>query len=184
MEKNIALLILSIVAIAVLLAFLPERQANTQGLILLTHKSEALEAMFNNGKLKQEIVDSINQDIQDVPEQIFELFGNDRINLYLTLENGAVRDYYSETRKNRLVGLWQGVRDEATIEVRLNEQTLDQIIEAGDPAKEFLEKLDSGEIKHNGLTLEGHVKSGAVGVSTKIISIITGTINFFFGFLG
>jgi len=179
--SNLLIAIILIVSVAIVL-FMPTSNANSNGFVLLTKNSDLTDSYFENGKLKQEIIGNINSQINNVPEQLFELFGDNKINFYIKFDDGSTNGFFAITKKNKLEKLFRGTNNLADIEIRLTEQVVDEIILSKDPLNEFLNAMKSGKIKYKGLTFGGEVKSATVTVSTTIIDVISQIIGFFTGF--
>ncbi|PIN85142.1 MAG: hypothetical protein COV47_03770 [Candidatus Diapherotrites archaeon CG11_big_fil_rev_8_21_14_0_20_37_9] len=158
--------------------------ATGTGFALLTGNHNLIDAYFDNGKLKQPVVDEINENLEGVPDQLFSFFGSDKINIYVTYTDGSVHDYWALTQDNLLVELHQGTKEDATIEIRINEKTVDRLFLSKKPFSEFLTAMNSGEIKYKGLNFEGKVKETTVGVTTTVVGAVVNVWDFFTGLFG
>ncbi|MCR4335105.1 MAG: hypothetical protein NUV57_01055 [archaeon] len=181
--SNILIAIILVLALSVVL-FMPAGNASTNGFVLLTQNQEAIDSYFVNDKLNEEIIQEINENLGNVPEQLFELFGDNQMNIYVEFDNGSTKDYWAKTENGRLVQLFKDARSNADIEIFMKESTVDKIVFSSNPFDEFINAMNSGEIKTEAKTLNGHVKSASVGVTTTILGAASGVINFFGGFFG
>jgi len=179
--SGILIAIIIVMALAIVL-FVPNGKANTNGFFLLTQNKELIDSYFVNDKLNEEVIHEINENLDNVPEQLFGLFGDNKMNIYVEFDDGSIQDYWAHTEKNKLVQLFKGERNNADIEVKLKESTVNKIVTAEDPFEEFINAKNSGEIETNGLTIGGHLKNVAVGVTTTIVGVANGIVGFFGGF--
>ena len=179
--SNLLIAIILIVSVAIVL-FMPTGNANNNGFVLLTKNTDLIDSYFENGKLTKKMVNKINSQINNVPEQLFELFGDNKINFYVKFDDGSTNGYYAITKQNKLSELFQGTNNLADIEIRLDEKVVDEIVESEDSLNEFLNAMKRGKIKYKGLNFGGEVKSATVTISTTIIDVISQTIGFFTGF--
>ena len=180
MEKKI--LLFSVLAFS-LVFFSSHVLASPTGFVVLTQGKSQIESFFEGGKLKQQTVDEINVQLESAPEQLVSLFGNNRVNLYVALDDGSVMDYYIRTEGEKVVEVLQDSKGDADLEVRLGENTIDRIIESSDPLDVFLKAMNSGEKKYTGLTPEGETKGALVRVISMLADFFKGIIEFISKFL-
>ncbi|MFH1391448.1 MAG: hypothetical protein ABIH20_04015, partial [Candidatus Diapherotrites archaeon] len=69
--SNILIAIILVLALVVVL-FMPAGQASTNGFFLLTQNQEVIDSYFVNDKLNEEVIHEINENLDNVPEQLFE----------------------------------------------------------------------------------------------------------------
>jgi len=181
--SNILIAIILILALAVVL-FMPAGRANTNGFVLLTKNQELIDSYFINDKLNEEIIHEINENLDNVPEQLFELFGDNKLNIYVEFDDGSTKDYWAKTANGKLVQLFKDARSNADIEIFLEESTIDRLVSSPNPFDEFINAMNSGEIKTQAKTVNGHIKSASVGVTTTIIGAAFGVIGFFGNLFG
>ncbi len=162
----------------------PRGTANNSGFAVLAHDRQSVDSYFENGDLKPEYVNLINLNTKNVPDQLFEMFGSDKINIYITYNDGTTQDYYAITEKNRLKELRKGARNDAAIEIRFAEKTISRLMDSEKSFDDFIEAMNSGEIKYKGLNIGGSIKQASVNVSTNVIGIISKAVNFFAGLFG
>jgi len=152
---------------------------------ILTAKDFEDSGNFDSeGSLKQEYVNQINENIGGVPEYIFKLFGSDKINIYVELNDGSTSIYNVTTEANKVVQLSKGENKNATINVEISEKVIEDIMGSETPLNEFLGAFNSGKIKYSGSGVEGKVKETGVGITVGIMGAINGIISFFGSFLG
>jgi len=180
---HILIAVIIVVALGIILV-LPSGQTNSTGLVLLMQNKETIDSYFTDGKLNQNILDEINKNAENVPEQLFSLFGNNKINMYVEFEDGSVNEYWAQTEKNKVTEVRQGARSLADIEIKIKETTINKLALSEEPFDEFLDAMNSGEIEYKGLTFEGTIKSATVSVTTTLVGIAKGIADFFSGIFG
>ncbi|VVB99150.1 Uncharacterised protein [uncultured archaeon] len=153
------------------------------GFFVLTQSKDAINAYFDNGKLKQGVVDQINEQLNAAPKELLSVFGNNKINFAITLDDNSQMDYYAHTVNGKVAEIFQGKKNEADLEVRLNEATIDRIVLSKEPLNEFLNAVSSGEIKYIGLTPEGEAKGAVMNIATAIMNFLKGIVDFFSRFI-
>lgn len=153
--------------------------AEPTGLAVLTQNKALADSFFENGKLKQVYVDQINEQLKAAPPELLNLFGNNKINAYITLDDGSVLSYYVKTENGKISEVLQGTKDDADLEIRVSEGTIEKIAQSKDPIDSSLKALTSGEIKYRGLTPEGETKGMVVNVVTTVAGIFKGIVEFF-----
>ncbi|MFH1391484.1 MAG: hypothetical protein ABIH20_04200, partial [Candidatus Diapherotrites archaeon] len=158
--------------------------ASTNGFFLLTQNQEVIDSYFVNDKLNEEVIHEINENLDNVPEQLFELFGDNKLNIYVEFDDGSTKDYWAKTANGKLVQLFKDARSNVDIEIFLKKSTIDRLVSSSDPFDEFIKAMNSSEIKTEAKTVNGHIKSASVGVTTTVIGAVSGIIGFFSGFLG
>ncbi len=151
------------------------------GFLIFTQGQQAIDGYFEGGKLKQEHLDKMNAQLKEVPKELVSLFGNNRINIYVTLDDGSTTSYYTATTGGRVAEVLKGTKDDADLEVRLPESTIDRIALSKDPVGEFLGAMGDGEIKYRGLTPEGEAKGIIVNITTMVAGFFNGLFDFIAG---
>ncbi len=175
----------NVLALGILIAIISSFAfAGPTGFMVLTQSKQALEGYFEGGALKQIYIDQMNAQAGQVPGQIASLFGNNKINIHITLDDGSVMGYYAETRDAKVSQVLEGTKAGADLEIRLSEGTIDRIALSKAPVDEFLKAMGSGEIKYRGLTPEGEAKGLIVNVTTAVVGFFKGLFDFISGLLG
>ena len=100
------------------------------------------------------------------PEIIRWVFGNERVNIYITLDNGSVLNFNSNIRGD-MAELKTGKNPDPTINVYTSEHTLQSIVNSPDSFDAFWTALRAGDIKYEGV---GIVNEGKL-LLTKFIHI-------------
>lgn len=176
MERKIcAILSLGII----IMALCPFALSEPTGFMVLTQNRQAMDSFFEGGALKAQYLEQMNAQMGRAPAQITSLFGNNKINLRITLDDGSGADYYFSTHGGKAAEVLQGAKADADLEIRLSEATIDRIALSKDPIDEFLKAMGSGEIKYTGLTPEGETKGLIVNVTTSVARFFKGILDFF-----
>jgi hypothetical protein len=136
----------------------------------------------NNNHLKKEILSTINEQTSKVPNELILIFANKKINVYITSDEGLVKEFYAKTNNKTFDEISKGARMDADLEVRLNEATLLKIYNSKEPISELVKSISSGEIKYNGITNEGKINSTTINIVAGLLSFIDEIKNFIFGF--
>lgn len=118
-------------------------------LILVAPLANAAHASFDMG----ELVNTVNQNTDAVSPELMQIFGNERINVYLedgalgfVTKNGKITEYYTTEVQN------------PTLKVYLDSKTLTQLI--------------NGQLDINTALNEGKIRYEAIDAVTKIKMII------------
>jgi len=129
-------------------------------------------------------VKQINDNTENVPELLFDLFGSDKMNIYINRSDGTQKAYSAVTADRKLVELRKGSFDDAEIKIEVQEETIEEIFQSDNPLERFLDAFNSGEIKYEGLTSEGKIKETTVNITTSALSILQSIYSFFAGIFG
>ena len=162
------------------MVLLPMVQANISWLIFLTQNKDQIDSYFESGRIKEETRELINSNSENLPPEVLSIFVDNKLNIHIEFDDGSIQEYYAVTQEGKILQLLQGSSEEADNEIIVKESTVDRIVESGDPITELINAMNAGEIKYNGLTLGGMVKSSVVGFG----SFIAGIIGFFVGLFG
>lgn len=153
------------------------------GLVFLTQNKDKLDSVFENGELRQEIIDKLNSQAESVPEQVRALFGNKKMNVYVELDDSTVKSYWIHAQDNKIKVIAQGARADADVELKVKESVLEGIIASQNPIDSFIKAMNAGEIKYEGLSAQGKTESMVVNIIAGAANVVTGVIGFFAGIL-
>ena len=174
--------IISVLALGIVLLLGGFAASEPAGFVVFTQNKAAIDGLFEGGKLSQKYIDQMNEQAGQVPRPLVSLFGNNKINLHITADDGSVSSYYMSTESGKIVEVLKGTKGDADLEVRATEAALDKIANAKDPADAFLKAMGpSGGIKYTGLTPEGETKGLIVNVVTTVAGFFKGILDFFAG---
>lgn len=109
-----------------------------------------------------------NLNLENVPNFIKTLFGNERLNLTIARLDGGTVQVGLVTRNGRIESVGKDVIDDYTMDVQVAESTVDAIASSDDQAARLKLALDTGEITYQARTFKASVK---VGVSRLLLSV-------------
>ena len=153
----------------------------SSGLVVLSQHKEEANSIFENGEIKGELLSKINSNMDRVPEPVFMLFGNKRINAYIELDDGSIVEYFVKVGEKTVETIAQGARTQADLEVRVKESTIERIASSQDPVSELTAAISSGEITYKGLTIGGSINSFLVNLAASLFGVLEGLLKFFSG---
>ena len=93
-------------------------------------------------------------------------FGNEKINIYITLENGSVLKFCADVQ-DAVAELKEGELPNPTINIYANEGTLRSIMESDDPFTALQVALIDGDIKYEGVGIANAVKLALTNTLSK-----------------
>lgn len=108
----------------------------------------------------------------EVPGIAKTVFGSERMNVYIETVDGRRLVFYLRTRDGEVVRADEGKREDATLRVVTSERVVRRISNSGNTSSEFVEAIDDGDIKYQGVGLGNSVKYGAVAVVRFIMDSI------------
>ncbi len=186
MQKRTSLSAISGLAILVLFAGIAFASTDSTSLdatgnVIFTQNRAQIDSYFETGEMKAQILSSINAQAATAPKEIFSLFGNRKINVYVTMDEGSVESYWVKVAAHSIGQVSLGARSDAGFEVDVSEKTVDGIVNSSKPFDRILNAINSGEIKYRALTEEGKGSELLVNVGAKIAGVFLVFINFFTG---
>ena len=93
-------------------------------------------------------------------------FGNEKINIYITLENGSVLKFCADVQ-DAVAELKEGELPNQTINIYANEGTLRSIMESDDPFTALQVALIDGDIKYEGVGIANAAKLALTNTLSK-----------------
>ncbi len=142
-------------------------------------------AFDSRGELKPQyrlLVSEMNKQVDMVPGFIVGLFGNEKINLYITLYSGDELKAGVVTKNGKISSVTKDLLETPTMNVYSDEGTISEIANSKDPLTDFRKALGQGRIKYEGVGLVGSVKSGIVSVTLGVygfLQALTGMASLF-----
>jgi len=169
-----------VLVFGILLLFLINVSALTITGLITMEEEKMLDESFVGKELKQEFVDQVNANLDEVPDFVIGLFDNERINITLIMNNGEKRKFGAITKNGKLLKLYKGFVPKPTMKVTVKESTIDRIKDSDQSVDELVDALNSGKIEYEGIGIGGKLKE--VGVKTG--GAIYGITDSILGFLG
>ena len=115
-----------------------------------------------------------NPNVHRIPGFVKALFGNEKINAYITLNDGSVLRIGAQTKNGEVVEFQPNEISNPTMIVYTTERTIRGIIDSPVPIRAFQEALAKGDITYRGVGVKTKVKLGIVAVGVKIYSFVEG----------
>jgi hypothetical protein len=109
-----------------------------------------------------------NANIQNVPNFVKTLFGNERINGTITMLDGSTAHVSAETKDGAIVNLTTDNWDSYTIDVQTTEKTVNDIAQAPDQVARLRQALDQKEINYQSRSIMTSIKTGLASIFLTI----------------
>lgn len=123
------------------------------------------EQIFTEENMLKEIQAQYNQQRQNAPEFLTNLFSNEKINVYM---NGYTAHLI--TVNGEMIDVGTGELEDQTMDIHVSKETVQKIMEG---ELDMKEALDQGLITYQGVGFGKKVKFGAVKVVYKVFSWFT-----------
>jgi len=115
-----------------------------------------------------ELQDEINSNQEEIPDFVENIVGNQRINVYFQETNAT---YSALMNGTTIETLNTDELDNATLQVNVNETSLDAIIESEQTLDELRKQLDKGEIEYEALNTSNRVR---FFITERILDLFSG----------
>ncbi len=135
------------------------------------------DALFETTRI-QDYVDIYNSRIDNAPDVLKGLLGDERVNIDITRNNGSVLSTGFVVENARIEEVVDGGVDDPTITVVTTENAINNIKSSDDPIAAFQKERDIGQVRIEGKSLTTRVKLDALLSSTSVIRYF---YNIFFG---
>jgi len=145
--------------------------------MLLVLSLSIADALFETTSI-QDYVDIYNSRIDNAPEVLKGLLGDERVNIDITRNNGSVLSAGFVVENARVEEVVDGGVDDPTITVITTENAINNIKNSDDPIAAFQRERDIGQVRIEGKSLTTRVKLDALLSSTSVIRYF---YNIFFG---
>ncbi len=145
--------------------------------MLLVLSLSVADALFETTSI-QDYADIYNSRIDNAPDVLKGLLGDERINIDITRNNGSVLSTGFVVENARIEEVVDGGVDNPTITVVTTENAINNIKSSDDPIAAFQKERDIGQIRIEGKSLTTRVKLDALLSSTSVIRYF---YNIFFG---
>jgi len=149
------------------------------GLITIANVNpDDVEKYFENGVLKEEFKDEINQNIDQIPSFMLDLFAEGKTNVTLVTTEGEELEFNVLVEENELAGAQKGHANDADALIKIDEETIEKIINSDEPIETITGALNSGEIKYEAITPAAKIKEFIIGVVSFFLGIVMGLFSF------
>ncbi|MFH1586702.1 MAG: hypothetical protein ABID38_02505 [Candidatus Diapherotrites archaeon] len=163
----------------ILLCILVNVSALTVTGLITMEESKMLDEAFSGEELKQEFVDQVNANLDEVPDFVIGIFETERINITLTMNDGKKRKFGAVTKKGKLLTLYNSFLPRPTMNVSVRESTIDKIKGSSDSVGELVNALNSGMIEYEGLGMGGKIKEVGVKAGGVVYGITDSILGLF-----
>ncbi len=126
----------------------------------------------------QSYVSVYNSRIDNAPQILKSILGNERIELEIANNDGSISKVGFETENARINKTVEGGVADPTISINATADAISRIRSSDDPISTFKEEMNRGSIVIQGNTLAAKLKLGAVLSSTDVLKFF---YNIFFG---
>lgn len=117
----------------------------------------------------QSLKDVYNENVDKVPGVLKSLFGNERMNVYIEYQEGDDLILGVVTKNGKVVELKKGEISEPTMKVTLKASLIKSVFASQDPAKEFLDAFNRGEIAYEAYSTTKKIKLFFVKIIAKLL---------------
>jgi hypothetical protein len=127
------------------------------------------------GEILMDNIDLITKDIEgkELPNFLTFIIKNEKINGYITLNNGEIATLNVIIEDGVITKLEEGESEESTLEVRTNEKTITKIISSENPGLELKKAMDDGNINYKAIGITNQIKVGVLNIVYKIFNWFT-----------
>ena len=160
------IMIISIAAIFVLSLFVTifKSESNLTGYIV---KGDPFEYYANN---PSEVMAEYNSNIENVPGFVKMIFGDERINAEIKLNNGTVMNYGAITKKGMITSIEKRFIGNASLLVYSNESVLRDLIGSENQVDDLKKDLDTKAISYKAIKFKTKTKTFVGKTLLKIFS--------------
>ena len=117
----------------------------------------------------QHAVDIYNSGMENAPEVVKTLLGDERVQIEITKSDGTFLLAGLETKDGVVVNTTEGEIEDPTIVVNATEDAITGVIESDNPVAAFEEAKGNGEITIEGMTWSAKLKVAAALSSTAAL---------------
>ncbi|PIS06093.1 MAG: hypothetical protein COT80_02555 [Candidatus Buchananbacteria bacterium CG10_big_fil_rev_8_21_14_0_10_33_19] len=127
-----------------------------------------LEELEQNPQVLKEINENI--DNLQIPKPILNIVGDQNVNINLKNKEEDENWFNIITKKGQIVGMAVGYDEKATMEVNVDEETIQQISNAKGDSKIITKAINEG-VEYKGLTFGAKIKISFMKLTQKIVSL-------------
>jgi hypothetical protein len=136
--------------------------------MLLMLSFSIANAAFQSASI-QEYVDIYNSRIDNAPDVLKGLLGDERVNIDITRNDGSITSTGFVVEQARIQDVVDGGVDNPTITVVTTESAIDNIKSSENPVSTFQEERDAGQVRIEGKSFASRVKLEALLSSSSVI---------------
>lgn len=135
------------------------------------------QLFFDDGSLKPEFEKYYalaNKEVSSIPSFLLDLFGNEKMNVYVSLESGKEVVVGVTTKDSKLSEVVYRKYSNPTMNVYLSERILKDILVSSDPAKEAVKAVKTGKIRYEGVGFIPSIKTFFLNLFQNIYFFFSG----------
>jgi hypothetical protein len=136
--------------------------------MLLMLSFSIADAAFQSASI-QGYVDTYNSRIDNAPDVLKGLLGDERVNINITRNDGSILSTGFVVENARVEDVVDGGIDDPTITVVTTESAINNIKSSDDPIAAFQEERDVGQVRIEGKSFASRVKLEALLSSSSVI---------------
>jgi hypothetical protein len=148
--------------------------------MLLMFSFSIASAAFQSASI-QEYVDIYNSRIENAPDVLKGLLGDEKVNIEIIRNDGSVTRTGFVVEQARIQDVVDGGLEDPTITVVTTESAIDNVKSSDNPVSTFQEERDAGQVRIEGKSFASRVKLQALLSSGSVIQYF---YDIFFGTTG
>ena len=133
-------------------------------LIPIVSALETDELLDDMGKIKT----NFNENFE-APGFFKALFGEEKINLHITLDDGEVLVVGISMENSKITTIKDVALESPTLNAYAGEEVMDKILYSEDPFSELKKGLDNDEVTYKATTIKSKVKYGVAGLLATVV---------------
>lgn len=122
---------------------------------------------LNESDMDLEFINSLI-DLESIPEEVKGIIGNEKINIYI---EGIEKPLYVALSDGKIVDAGLGARDEATMRIDTDMETVGEVVEG---KKSFQDALMDGTVTYGGVGFFNWLKFAIINFFMSIYNFFTG----------
>lgn len=119
----------------------------------------------------EKAADSYNENIGQVPGFVKTMFGNERINAALTLDNGSIESFGIITEKGKIAHIQKGFIDNPSLFVKTDEAVINGLIKSDNQLAYLRNAINTKAIEYRAVKIKTKVKTAAANFLLKAYSV-------------
>lgn len=129
---------------------------------------EATNSLENN-LFVSSLVSSYNSNLENVPALAEMIFGDERINVYVEMEDGSTRIVFLKTENTKVVDYKTGKGKNPDVNAYTTKETIDELTKSENPGRLFETKVNQGKITYEGVGIINQIKYGAASLLSGLL---------------
>lgn len=116
----------------------------------LNYTGNIVKENFNTGYAVNNIdttVSEYNERFERIPNFVRTMFGNERINLIINMNDNSIKRYSIITKEGKIISYSEDLIDKPSVIITTSEETIDSIASSDNPADEFADAIENKKIE-------------------------------------